>query len=178
MLLTCQKTWTGFFIRGQSLPVRWAMLTEMQSADTRSPFPTEQSPWALQMMRNLPGCMLSAGHTRGSAKGVSAELAQVPHLPCGSKSGALASPKVSCCLVEAMLGRFRVEQEQAGIGEYHAGQHEGWMGKLAHFGLDFILLHLTPPLCTGIYLSFTVYLQSHQGCPTGRHHEQSCTVFC
>lgn len=76
-----------------------------------------------------------------------------------------------------MLGRSRGEQELAGIGESQAGQHEGWMGKLARFGLDFILLHLTPsPLCTGIYLSFTVHLQTHQGCPSGRHHEQSRTV--
>lgn len=30
------------------------------------------------------------------------------------------------------------------------------MGKLARFGLDFILLHLTPPLCTGICLSLLI----------------------
>lgn len=57
------------------------------------------------------------------------------------------------------------------------GQHEEQVAKPAHFSLDFILVHLTPPqLCQGICWSFVTHLQTHQGCLTCWHQESHHTV--
>lgn len=134
MQLTCKKTWAGFSRRGQSLPVGWMMLTEIHSANMRSPLLPEQSPRE-QKMRNLPGHMLSTGNTGESPNGVSAELSQVPHLPCGSQRAALGSPMSPAACTVQCWERSREEQELVRVGVHQAGlvpgQHEGWMGKSA-----------------------------------------------
>lgn len=98
-------------MRGQSLPVGWMMFTEIQSASVRSLLPPEQSLWG-QMMRNLPGHMLSTGNTSESPNGVSTELSRFPHLPCASQR----HPKVYCTDTLTMLGQI----------QRRAGARGGW----------------------------------------------------
>lgn len=171
MLLTCKKTRASFPIRGQSLPAGWMMLTEIHSAKMRSSLPPEQSPQG-QMVRNLPGHRLSTANTGECPNGVSAELSQVPHLPCGSQRAALGTSRSPAACTVQCWDRSREEQELVGVGVHQAGlvpdQHEVGVGKPSHFSLDFILVHLTPSqLCKGIYWSFITHLQAHQGCPIG-----------
>ena len=171
LLLTCEKTSAGFPIGGQRLPVGWMTLTEIHSANVRSSLPPEQSPQG-QMMKNLPGHMLSTGNTGECPNGVSAELAQVPHRPSGSQRAALGTPRSAAACTVQCSDRSREEQELVGPEGHQAGlvpgQHEGWVGSPSHFSLDFILVHLTSSqLCKGICLSCITHLQAHWGCPIG-----------
>lgn len=91
-------------------------------------------------------------------------------------------PTSALCLLKAPQGllhrrtvqcwdKSREKLEPEAVGLHQAGpvpgQHEGRVAKPAHFSLDFILVHLTPPqLRKGICWSFVTHLQAHQGCLT------------
>ena len=99
-------------------------------------------------MRNIPGHMLSTGNTGECPNGVSTELLQVPHVPCGSQRAALGTPRSPAACTVQCWDRSKDEQELVRARVHQAGlvpgQHEGWVEKPAHFSLDFILVNLTP----------------------------------